>query len=84
MLKFIIVFAVLWVIGLFGWAQIIGSLQNVSTRGIGLTLFTTVVWTCIMAAGAVIVVRYFSDCRWAMLAGYGISFLNIITKGKIE
>ena len=32
MLKFIIVAVIAWLVGVFGWAQIIGSIQNLKIR----------------------------------------------------
>ena len=71
-------------IGVFGFAQIIGSLQNLQARGIAATLLTLLIW------GAILIGSWFV-ARWlisgAMLAYYipmGISFLQILKSGKVQ
>ena len=81
MIKFIIVSTIAWLVGVFGWAQIIGSIQNIRTRKN--LLFTLILWTTIMAAGAYFAIMTF-DSMWALVVGYAISFVQIIRSGKIE
>ena len=50
MMKFIIIATIAWLVGVFGWAQIIGSIQNIRTRKN--LLFTLMLWIIIMVAGA--------------------------------
>ena len=50
MLKFIIILIVAWFVGVWGWSQIIGSIQNLSTRKS--LLFPLILWVVIMSAGA--------------------------------
>lgn len=81
MLKFIIVAVIAWFVGVFGWSQIIGSIQNIRIRRN--LLFTLILWTIIMGVGAYFAITTFSSL-WAMVIGYGISFIQIISSGKIE
>ena len=81
MLKFIIVAVIAWLVGLFGWAQIVGSIQNLRIKKY--LLFTMILWAVIMAAGAYFAIITF-DSTWALVVGYGISFVQIIRSGKIE
>lgn len=81
MFKFIIVAVIAWLVGVFGWAQIIGSIQNIRIRKN--LLFTLILWTIIMVAGSYFAVATFNSA-WALVVGYGISFVQIIRSGKIE
>ena len=81
MLKFIIVAVIAWFVGVLGWAQIIGSIQNLGIRKN--LLFTLMLWIIIMVAGAYFAIATFNSV-WALVAGYGISFVQIIRSGKIE
>lgn len=49
-LIFIVVLAVAFVIGVFGFCQIIGSFQNFHIRGVGMTAFTIILWAVILIA----------------------------------
>ena len=54
MMNFVVMIGVgigAYVLGVFGFAQIIGSLQNASRRGTAFTLFTIVLWTVILIGG---------------------------------
>lgn len=81
MFKFIIVIIVAWFIGVWGWCQIIGSIQNIFTRK--RLLFTLFSWIVIMIAGAHVAIYVF-DSWQALLIGYGISLLQVLSAGKIE
>ena len=81
MIKFILVAVLAWLLGVFGWAQIIGSIENIRTRKN--LLFTLILWIIIMATGAYFAIMTF-DGMWALVIGYAISFVQIIRSGKIE
>lgn len=81
MLKFIIVAVIAWLVGVFGWAQIIGSIQNLKIRKN--LLFTLVLWIVLLSSGAYFAIVTF-DSPWALIVGYAISFVQIISSGKIE
>ena len=81
MLKFIIVAVIAWLVGVFGWAQIIGSIQNLKIRKN--LLFTLVLWIVLLSSGAYFAIVTF-DSLWALIVGYAISFAQIISSGKIE
>ena len=80
-----IVGVVAWVVGLFGWAQIVGSLQNVKERGTGMTLVTIIINAAIMIALAVLVwkVVLVGHIK-ALLIGYAVSLVMILASGKIH
>lgn len=81
MMKFILIAAIAWLVGVWGWAQIIGSIQNVRIRKN--LWFTLLLWTIIMVAGAYLAIVVF-DSVWALVIGYGISFVQIICSGRIK
>ena len=81
MVQFIIIAVVSWLVGVFGWSQIIGSLQNISRQKN--LIITLIIWALILSAGA-----YFAIVRFnallPLLIGYGISFVQVIFSGKIQ
>ena len=81
LLKFIIIAAVAWILGVFGWAQIIGSLQNIKTRKS--LAFTLVLWIVIMAVGGYIAIAVLQN-TWALVVGYLISFIQVKAQGRIS
>ena len=81
MLKFIIVAVVAWLVGVFGWAQIIGSIQNLRVRKS--LLFTLILWVIIMAVGAYFAIHTFASL-WPLIIGYAISFCQTIFSGKVR
>lgn len=81
MLKFIIIAAIAWVVGVFGWAQVIGSVQNIKERpNLWLTL---ILWNAIL-----IIVAYIVTTKFAGLVplgiGYIISLIQVLSSDKIE
>ncbi len=81
MLKFIVVAVIAWIVGVFGWSQIIGSLQNLSARK-GL-LFTMLLWIVIMGAGAYVAIVKFAAV-WPLVIGYGIALVQTLSAGRIS
>ena len=79
----IVVAIVSWLVGIFGWAQIIGSLQNAKSRGPLMTLITIIIWICVLGG-----IAYFGivklGCKVALIIGYAVSLVMIVGKGRIE
>ena len=84
MLSNIIVFVISYLVGVFGFSQIIGSLQNIKTRGIPLTIFTSVLWLAITVGTFLIVLFKFDSALIACIIAYIISFIQVVSAGKIE
>lgn len=81
MLKFIIIAAIAWVVGVFGWAQVIGSVQNIKERpNLWLTL---ILWNAILIIVAYIVTTKFEGLV-PLGIGYIISLIQVLSSGKIE
>ena len=70
------------VVGVFGFSQIIGSLQNLMARP-GLVV-PLLVWSAILIAGYVLVSRNLAGASKAVLIGYGISFVLVLGQGRIQ
>ena len=81
MVKFILIAVIAWLVGVFGWAQIIGSIQNLRVRKN--LLFTLILWAIIMSVAAYFAIATFNGL-WALVVGYSISFIQIISSGKVE
>lgn len=81
---FIVVLAVAFVIGVFGFCQIIGSFQNYHIRGVGMTAFTVILWAFILIAGFIAAKSFFADQMIAYYIGTGASFLMSLKAGKIQ
>lgn len=79
----LVVLGVAFTIGVFGFAQIIGSLQNIRSRGIGKTLFTIILWVLILGGALMFGMNKFPQYKLAMYIGYGISFVRILFAGRI-
>lgn len=71
-------------IGTVGFAQIIGSLRTVRFRGIGMTLFTSILWLAILGGGAALVLCLIPQHQIALYIGYGISLVIMLLQKKIE
>lgn len=79
----VLVFAVSFVIGTFGWCQIIGGLQNFRSRG-PVMLIAIVVWSAILLGAYFAVRRFLSSQLTPFYFGLGISFLLSLRAGKIQ
>lgn len=80
---FAVILFISWIIGICGWAQIIGGLQNLKSRGC-IMLVTITIWLVIIGLTLLIVLKFFDSYIWAWIIGMAISFLKILTSGKIE
>lgn len=83
-LIFCVVAALAYVVGLFGFAQIIGSLQNVKSRGAGMTVFTIAIWFVILMTGWFLRNRFAPEQDVAYYVATAVSFVQILLAGKIQ
>lgn len=70
------------VVGIFGWAQIVGRFQRVRTSSLIVTVVSVVIWVGIMA-GCYLASAHFGY-QVAMLIGYGVGLVIILFQGRIE
>lgn len=83
MMYYVLWFVVLFlsfVVGVFGFCQIIGSIQTRQRA----FLLTIVIWGAILVGGYFIVLRFLPDQMIALYVGYGISLVKSLTAGKIQ
>ena len=80
---FIVIFIVSWLVGVFGWAQIIGSFQNLKSRGPHM-LITVLIWSIIIVATYIAVWKFFASSILAWIIGMVVSFMQVLRQGKIE
>ena len=71
-----------YMVGIWGFCQIIGSLQNIRYQP---KLFITMlIWLIILAAVAYLVMRFIPDYKVALIIGYAGSLLSSFGAGKIK
>lgn len=80
----VLVFFGAYFAGVWGFAQIVGSLQNIKQRGPKLTVFTILLHTVLLGAIAFVVLHFISQFKTAFIVGYIISLIKILLAGKIE
>lgn len=80
---FIIVLVVSWGIGVFAWAQIIGSVQNFSHRP-AMRILTIIIWGGILAGSYFLVKAIAGDKETAWIIGMAVSFICVLSAGKIK
>lgn len=80
-----IVFVVIaWWVGVFGWSQIVGSIQHAASRGTKMTAITIAIWVLIL--GAITALVYFVFNRYLVwfAVGLGLSLIRILFAGEIR
>ena len=83
MLDFIIFSAVVivsFLLGTFGWAQIVGSLRY-RQKGF---IVPVVIWLAILFGGWLLVSKLIASQIVALYIGYGASLVVMLCQGKIE
>ncbi len=81
MIKFFIIIIISWLVGVFGWAQIIGCIQNIFYRKS--LVLPLILWVIIMCVVAFLAISVF-DSMIALIIGYIISLIQALFTGKIE
>ena len=84
MFMFFVIAFLAYLLGLFGFSQIIGSLQNVKTRGAGMTVFTIAIWFVILMTGWFLRNRFAPEQDVAYYVATAVSFVQILLAGKIQ
>ena len=82
MISFIITLIVSYVVGLFGFAQIIGSIQNAKERG-AMTIVTIVIWSVILIGLYYVVTHVLAIRALPLIIGYAISFVSLLGKKMV-
>lgn len=71
-------------IGIWGWAQIVGSIQQFRNRGPKASFTTILIWLVLIGASTAIVYFLLPKYMIPYLAGLGIGLVNILVSGKIR
>ena len=79
---FVVVAVLSFVVGVIGFSQIIGAVQNLSVRPN--LLLPMILWAAILAGGFFLERHLFPDDLLPLLIGYGASFVIVLFQGRIE
>jgi len=80
----VLVWGIAFTIGTFGFAQIIGSLQNLKTRPPLASFLTIAIWIAILAASYFLMKWLVPKEATVYYIAMGLSFVVILSKGKIQ
>lgn len=83
-LLYIVFLAIAYFIGVFGFCQIIGTLQRVGTPDFSKGVFAMFFWTVIIVASIILMHTFFFEYLTAFYIGLAISLLMSLSAGKIE
>ena len=78
----ILVLGISWLIGVVGWAQVVGGFQNLGIRSN--MILTIIIWLAIIFACVFLVRQFFADKMLFCFIGLAISFVQVLMQGKIE
>ncbi len=79
---YIIIAVAAWFIGNWGWAQIVGSLQNIKARPN--LIVTIIIWLVILFAGYLLLAKLLPKYVISLLIGYAVALVIILFQGKIR
>lgn len=71
-------------LSVFGFSQIIGSIQNAKTRGFSMTFATIIIWASILFCGWFLMDTFASEYCIAYYIASAVGFLQIVGAGKIK
>ena len=71
-------------LGIFGWSQIVGSIQHARERHGLATFLTIIIWLAILTGGALLVIFVLPKFLWGMIGGYGASLIAVLLSGRIR
>lgn len=80
----IAVVAIAWFVGIWGWSQIIGSIQHARMRGVKMTALTISIWVVILCGITAAVYFALNKYFVAFLIGLGVSLACILFAGEIK
>ena len=81
MIKEIIIFILALFLGIVGFAQIVGSMQNITKRP--RLIITIILWCIYLSVGAYLAIVKFGELV-PLCIGYVLSFVMVLAEGKIE
>ncbi len=81
---FVVVLFASFFVGVFGFSQIIGSLQNLKTRGLGPSAITITLWVAILVGSFFLMKKIVPSESTAFFIGMAASFIAVLSQGKIK
>lgn len=81
---FFLILLASFVVGTFGFCQIIGSIQNIRVRPPLMTAMTIIIWVAIFIAVWALVHHFLFSYRIAFYIGAGLGLLSSLRAGRIE
>ena len=79
-----IVYSLLYFFAMFGFCQIVGSIQNRHLRSASMTFATILIWTILLAISYLIIARFFPGMITIYYIALGVGFITSITSGHIQ
>lgn len=79
-----IVYVLLYFFAMFGFCQIVGSIQNHHLRSTGMTFATILIWAVLLAIGYFVIVNFFASMTTIYYIALGVGFITSITSGHIH
>ena len=79
-----IVYSLLYFFAMFGFCQIVGSIQNRHLRSARMTFATILIWTILLAISYLIIARFFPSMITIYYIALGVGFITSITSGHIQ
>ncbi len=81
LLKMVLTGVLAWLVGIFGWAQIVGSIRDIRDRK--KHWFTLILWIVILAGLGYLAVTRF-DGLLPLAVGYGFALVMVLSVGKAK
>lgn len=72
---FVVVLFLSFIVGVFGFSQIVGTIKYFRTFSVLSALFSIALWAGILGFAAYTVITWLNYAKVALYIGYGISFL---------
>lgn len=79
-----LLYALMYFFTMFGFCQIVGSIQHHRLRGIGKTFTTILIWSILLVIGYLIILNYFTDIVTVYYIALVAGFITSITSGRIR
>ena len=73
---------VAYVLGMFGFSQIFGTVQNMKARGTGVSVLYILMWVLILATAFVLVQRFIPAYTRYCVIGFGVAFFLMLRQGR--
>ena len=79
---FIAVTVAAFIVGVIGFSQVIGSIQNISWRPF--LVVPMLLWIAILAGGVYLELHFFPSQPLPLIIGYVVALLAVLSSGRIQ